>query len=45
MIEHVLEGKLQLPKWWRSAPPDAQARPFVVEPEVIINNQWSTATP
>src|SRR6267378_461933 len=42
MIEDVLEGKLRLPEVVaRRAAGRARARPFVVEPEVIINNQWS----
>jgi [protein-PII] uridylyltransferase len=42
MIEDVLEGKLRLPEVVaRRAAGRAKARPFVVEPEVIINNQWS----
>ena len=42
MIEQVLEGKLRLPEVVaRRAAGRGKARPFVVEPEVIINNQWS----
>src|ERR1700678_309489 len=42
MIEDVLEGKLRLPEALaRRAAARGKARPFVVEPEVIINNQWS----
>jgi [protein-PII] uridylyltransferase len=42
MIEHVLEGKLRLPEVVaRRAAGRGKARPFVVEPEVTINNQWS----
>jgi [protein-PII] uridylyltransferase len=42
MIEDVLEGKLRLPEVVaRRAAGRGKARPFVVEPEVIINNQWS----
>jgi [protein-PII] uridylyltransferase len=42
MIEDVLEGKLRLPDVVaRRAASRGKARPFVVEPEVIINNQWS----
>jgi [protein-PII] uridylyltransferase len=42
MIEDVLEGKLRLPEVVaRRAAGRSKARPFVVEPEVIINNQWS----
>jgi [protein-PII] uridylyltransferase len=42
MIEDVLEGKLRLPEVVaRRAAGRGKTRPFVVEPEVIINNQWS----
>jgi [protein-PII] uridylyltransferase len=42
MIEQVLEGKLRLPDVVaRRAAGRGRMRPFVVEPEVIINNQWS----
>ena len=42
MIEEVLEGKLRLPEVVAQARAAARkARPFVVEPEVTINNQWS----
>jgi [protein-PII] uridylyltransferase len=42
MIEDVLEGKLRLPEAVaRRAAGRGRARPFVVESEVIINNQWS----
>jgi len=42
MIEDVLEGKLRLPEAVaKRAAGRARSRPFVVEPEVIINNQWS----
>jgi [protein-PII] uridylyltransferase len=42
MIEDVLEGKLRLPEAMaRRSFVRGKARPFVVEPEVIINNQWS----
>jgi len=42
MIEQVLEGKLRLPDVVaRRAAGRGRARPFVVEPEVTINNQWS----
>jgi len=42
MIEQVLEGKLRLPDVVaRRAAARGKVRPFVVEPEVIINNQWS----
>jgi [protein-PII] uridylyltransferase len=42
MIEDVLEGKLRLPEAVaRRAAGRGKLRPFVVEPEVTINNQWS----
>jgi len=42
MIEQVLEGRLRLPEVVaRRAAGRGKARPFVVEPEVTINNQWS----
>jgi [protein-PII] uridylyltransferase len=42
MIEQVLEGKLRLPDVVaRKAAARGKARPFVVEPEVTLNNQWS----
>ena len=42
MIENVLEGKLRLPEAVaRRSANRGKARPFVVEPEVTINNQWS----
>ncbi len=42
MIEAVLEGKLRLPEAVaRRAAVRGKARPFVVEPEVTVNNQWS----
>jgi [protein-PII] uridylyltransferase len=42
MIEDVLEGKLRLPEAVaRRANSRGKTRPFVVEPEVIVNNQWS----
>src|SRR5580692_1455606 len=43
MIEDVLEGKLRLPEVVarRAAGRGSKARPFVVEPEVTVNNQWS----
>ena len=42
MIEDVLEGKLRLPEVVaRRANGRGKARPFVVEPEVTVNNQWS----
>jgi [protein-PII] uridylyltransferase len=42
MIEDILEGKLRLPEVVaRRAASRGKLKPFVVEPEVIINNQWS----
>ena len=42
MIEDVLEGKLRLPEAMaRRSVGRGKVRPFVVEPEVTINNQWS----
>jgi len=42
MIEQVLEGKLRLPEVVaRRAGGRGKLKPFVVEPEVTINNQWS----
>jgi [protein-PII] uridylyltransferase len=42
MIEQVLEGKLRLPEVVaKRAAGRGKMRAFVVEPEVIINNQWS----
>jgi [protein-PII] uridylyltransferase len=41
MIEDVLEGKLRLPEAVARRTSGRKARPFVVEPEVTINNQWS----
>jgi [protein-PII] uridylyltransferase len=42
MIEQVLEGQLRLPEAVaRRAAVRGRMRPFTVEPEVIINNQWS----
>jgi [protein-PII] uridylyltransferase len=41
MIEDVLEGKLRLPEVVARRAAARKMRPFVVEPEVIINNQWS----
>src|SRR5881394_1843093 len=42
MIEDVLEGKLRLPEAMaRRSASRGKVRPFVVEPEVTINNQWS----
>jgi len=36
-----LEGKLRLPEVVARRAARGRTRPFVVEPEVIINNQWS----
>ncbi|HEY0328676.1 MAG TPA: [protein-PII] uridylyltransferase [Rhodopseudomonas sp.] len=42
MIEDVLEGKLRLPEVVaRRANGKGKLKPFTVEPEVAINNQWS----
>jgi [protein-PII] uridylyltransferase len=42
MIEDVLEGKLRLPEAMaRRSVSRSKVRPFVVEPEVTINNSWS----
>lgn len=41
MIEQVLEGKLRLPDVVARKASRGKARPFIVEPEVTINNQWS----
>jgi [protein-PII] uridylyltransferase len=42
IIEQVLEGRLRLPDVVaRRAAGKTKLRPFVVEPEVIVNNQWS----
>jgi [protein-PII] uridylyltransferase len=41
MIEDVLEGKLRLPEVVARRAVRNKARPFVIEPEAIINNQWS----
>ena len=42
MIEQVLEGKLRLPDVVASRVTSrGKLRPFVVEPEVVINNAWS----
>ncbi len=42
MIEDVLEGKLRLPEVVaKRAASKGKLRPFVVEPEVTLNNQWS----
>lgn len=41
MIEDVLEGKLRLPEAVAKRAVRSKMRPFIVEPEVSINNQWS----
>ncbi|GLR98413.1 MULTISPECIES: [protein-PII] uridylyltransferase [Bradyrhizobium] len=41
MIEDVLEGKLRLPEAMARRTVRSKAKPFVIEPEVTINNQWS----
>ena len=42
MIEQVLEGKLRLPEIMaKRAAAKSKPKPFVIEPEVVINNQWS----
>ena len=42
MIEDVLEGKIKLPEMVANhTATRSKARPFVVEPEVIVNNLWS----
>jgi [protein-PII] uridylyltransferase len=41
MIEDVLEGKLRLPEVVARRTVRGKARPFMIEPEVTINNQWS----
>ncbi|WP_295850502.1 [protein-PII] uridylyltransferase [Tardiphaga sp.] len=42
MIEDVLEGKLRLPETVaQRANSRGKLKPFVVEPEITINNQWS----
>ncbi len=41
MIEQVLEGKLRLPEAVAKRAVRSKTRPFIVEPEVTINNQWS----
>jgi [protein-PII] uridylyltransferase len=42
MIEDVLEGKLRLPEAVaKRAAGRGKLRPFVVEPEVTLNNNWS----
>ena len=41
MIEQVLEGKLRLPEAVAKRAVRSKARPFVVEPEVTVDNQWS----
>ncbi|ABA03401.1 Protein-P-II uridylyltransferase [Nitrobacter winogradskyi Nb-255] len=41
IIEQVLEGRLRLPDVMPSRAAGKRLRPFVVEPKVTINNQWS----
>ncbi|MBB5047705.1 [protein-PII] uridylyltransferase [Rhodopseudomonas rhenobacensis] len=42
MIEDILEGKVRLPEVVaRRAAGKGKLKPFTVEPEVAINNQWS----
>jgi [protein-PII] uridylyltransferase len=41
MIEDVLEGKLRLPEVVARRAGRSRVRPFMVEPEVTLNNQWS----
>src|SRR6478735_5051183 len=41
MIEDVLEGKLRLPEAVARRSVRTKTRPFIVEPEVTINNAWS----
>ena len=41
IIEQVLEGRLRLPDVVPSHAGGKRLRPFVVEPKVTINNQWS----
>ncbi|SFN87691.1 UTP--GlnB (protein PII) uridylyltransferase, GlnD [Bradyrhizobium sp. Ghvi] len=41
MIEDVLEGKLRLPEVVARRTVRSKVKPFVIEPEVTINNQWS----
>jgi [protein-PII] uridylyltransferase len=40
-IEQALEGKVQLPDVVAKRANRSRSRPFTVEPEVAINNQWS----
>ena len=41
-IEQVLQGKLQLPEnVAKRTSTRGKAKPFVIEPEITINNQWS----
>src|SRR5579864_3130259 len=40
-IEQALEGKVRLPDVVAKRANRSRARPFTVEPEVAINNQWS----
>jgi [protein-PII] uridylyltransferase len=41
MIEGVLEGRLRLPEVVARRTIRGKPRPFVIEPEVTVNNQWS----
>ncbi len=42
MVEQVLEGKLRLPEIVaRRTAARSKSRPFVVAPDVVINNNWS----
>src|SRR5262249_29426013 len=40
-IEQALEGKVRLPDVVAKRANRSRTRPFTVEPEVAINNQWS----
>jgi [protein-PII] uridylyltransferase len=40
-IEQALEGKVRLPEVVAKRASRSRSRPFTVEPEVVINNQWS----
>ena len=40
-IEQALEGKLRLPDVVAKRATRGKVRPFTVEPDVVINNQWS----
>ena len=41
MIEDVLEGRLRLPEVVAQRAVRSKVRPFVVEPEAMVNNLWS----